>query len=282
MYRKSLFFAIIFTLINAAAFLSADIVHGWERLDEGLFLGKFNPTVRSNTTYKYKVLVLKIDPERYSFKLLSSSEQGGKILTPDKWCRKYNLVAAINASMYKEDGKASTGYMRNADHINNPYINPKFGAFMVFNPVDASVPEVQIIDRHHQEDWKGLIKRYSTVVQNYRMISLAGNNVWEQSEKKYSTAAVGMDREDNVLFIYCRSPYTTHDFNNILLTLPINIKNAMYVEGGPEASLYINAEKVEMEINLKVGNQKAGSSEENDNQSVWPIPNVIGVVKKVK
>ena len=69
------------------------------------------------------------------------------------------------------------------------------------------------------------------------MISLKGSNVWKQSEKIYSIAAVAMDKDDNVLFIHSRSPFSVHDFNHILLKLPLNIKNAMYVEGGPEATL---------------------------------------------
>ena len=37
-----------------------------------------------------------------------------------------------------------------------------------------------------------------------------------------------------------RCPYLVCDFINILLALPLDINNAMYLEGGSEASFYLN------------------------------------------
>lgn len=267
-------FLVFFSILLFYSDLGAES-HTWQKLDEGLYLGEFDSPQKSKVG-NYKIIILKIEPSFYSFKLLSASEHGGKSLTAKEWCNRYDLVAAINASMYKGDYRTSTGYMKNFKHLNNPHINKKFGAFMVFNPINSSVPKVQIIDRYHQ-DWKSLIEKYNTVVQNYRMISVKQTNVWKQQQKIYSTAAIGIDKKGNVLFIFSRSPYSTYDFNNILLSLPINIYNAMYVEGGPEASLYLNVRDNELEW---VGSYETGFNENDDNRVAWPIPNVIGIVKE--
>ena len=47
----------------------------------------------------------------------------------------------------------------------------------------------------------------------------------------------------------------------------------MYVEGGPEASLYV---KVGGEVVSEVGSFETGFFESDANQVFWPLPNVIG------
>jgi uncharacterized protein YigE (DUF2233 family) len=246
----------------------------WQRIDEGLHLGEFKSAQKSPVC-DYPITVLKIDPNFYHLKLISASEQGGKPRTAKEWADAFGLVAAINASMYAQDHRTSTGYMKNVKHINNSGVNSKFGAFMVFNPVNGSAPSVQIIDRYEQ-DWRTLIEAYNTVIQNYRMISLKGNNVWKQSDNIYSIAAVAMDKDGNILFIHSRSPYSVHDFNKILLSLPLGIRNAMYVEGGPEATLYVNTGGKER---AWAGSYETGFFEHDTNTSLWQLPNIIGITK---
>ena len=73
------------------------------------------------------------------------------------------------------------------------------------------------------------------------MISCKGANVWTQQPKRWSTAAIATDREGRVLLIHVRSPYTVHDLIDNLRKLPLSIDRAMYVEGGPEAQLYVKS-----------------------------------------
>ena len=46
----------------------------------------------------------------------------------------------------------------------------------------------------------------------------------------YSIAAVATDKSGNDLFIHSRAPFSVYDFNRMLLTLPLDIQNAMYKE----------------------------------------------------
>jgi hypothetical protein len=251
--------------------------HAWQKLNDGLYLGQFASKKKSKI-WNHNIVILKIDPKFYAFELLSASEHDLRSRTAKQWCNEFGLVAAINASMYQSaDLLKSTGYMKNYNHFNNSLINKYFGSLMVFNPIDSSFPEVQIIDRRLQKNWKTLIEKYNTVVQNYRMITNGEMKGWPQQAKRYSTAAIGMDGEDNVLFILSRPPYSTHDFINILLSLPINIKNAMYAEGGPQATLYFRIDGKELKLK---GTYATESTEYDGNESVSEIPNVIGIVKR--
>jgi hypothetical protein len=249
----------------------------WQMLDEGLYLGEFASTLKSRIP-NFPITILKIDPKFYSFKLLCASEHDGNMRTVKKWCNEFGLLAAINASMYQDtDPLKSTGYMKNFTHINNPHINPAFGAFMVFNPIDSSLPEPRFVDRRLQKGWKAQIEKYHTVVQNYRMISRGKRKGWPQQNKLYSTAAVGMDIDNNVLFIHSPSSYSTHDFISILLSLPIDIDSAMYLEGGPEATLYISPKDIQAKSEGRYGTLFGKNFSD---LSTLTLPNVIGIVKR--
>ncbi len=117
------------------------------------------------------------------------------------------------------------------------------------------------------------------MVQSTRMISCTGKNVWTQQPQKWSTAAIGIDSRQRVLFIHVGSPYSTHDVIEFLLQLPINITRAMYVEGGPQAQLYINSGKHEYEF---VGNYEIELQGNMKKLISRPIPNIVGISLKVR
>ena len=121
--------------------------------------------------------------------------------------------------------------------------------------------------------------RTQELIQSIRMVSCRGENVWAPQNKMWSTAAVGMDKQGRILFIHVRSPYTTHDLVNMLLQLPIDLKRAMYVEGGAEAQLYVNTGKVEHEF---IGSYSTGTREHDENSFARPVPNVLGLVRLKK
>jgi hypothetical protein len=241
----------------------------WKRIDDGLSLIEMNSR---------KVTLVKIDPKYYSFKLLSASDNNKLRMTAKKWCQKHNLISTINAGMFQTDGMTNVGYMKNFNHINNARLNTRYKAVLVFNPVDASVPEIQIIDLKCQ-DLDRVRDKYQTLIQGIRMVSCRQENVWEKQDKAWSIAAFGIDKGWNGLFIFTESPYSVHDFTNILLSLPLSLYNVMYLEGGPEATLYFSANGVELE---KIGNYERGLNENGFPKMARSIPNVIGIAKKFK
>lgn len=246
----------------------------WRVLDDGLAIAEIASPVKS-TVGNSLITVLRVDPARFEFRLLSAKEQGGKRLTARQWARKNGLVATINAGMYQEDGLTSVGYMRNFAHVNNGHVN-RNRAVLAFNRKDDGVPEAQIIDRGCQ-DFKALRARYNSLVQSIRMVSCDRENVWDPQPRSWSMAVVAVDDAGRVLFILTRSPYSVHDFINILLGLPLGIKNAMYLEGGPRASLYVAAGGSEIE---RIGRFETIFLESDSNATALPLPNVIGIVPK--
>ena len=248
---------------------------GWQQLDMGLELGIF-PAHQTAAGGDSIVRVLRIDPKYFHLKLLNASRvEDGVPLTPKQWCRQNGLVAAINPSMYQTDFKTSVSLMRTKGHTNNPRLS-KDMTILAFDPQNTDVPRVKIIDRQC-EDFNSWRQNYRTLVQSIRMISCTGENVWKQQARRWSTSAVGIDRQDKVLFIHVRALYSTHDLINILKKLPLNISRAMYTEGGPQAQLYIRTGKQEWEL---TGSYETTSNESDKGSISWPLPNVLGVLKK--
>jgi hypothetical protein len=280
---QRIFTSLVFIIVALAGFgfLSQDPAaqnkskhKPWILLEPGLEFGAFVSPDKSPVGDNL-IRILKIDPKRFQFRLMNASaSSGGKRLSARKWAQQHGMVAAINASMYQADKLTSVSLMKTFGHVNNNWYS-KDRALLVFDPKKKSLPQTQILDRDCQ-NVDQLRTLYHTLIQSIRMISCEGKNVWEQQNKKWSTAAIGMDQEGDILFIHVRSPFSTHDLIDNLLKLPIQLKRAMYVEGGSEAQMFVHSGKTEMEF---VGSYSAGATETDTNSLAWPIPNVVGITR---
>ena len=260
-------FCLIFLL-----FFTLPTLGNWKKLNDGLELGSFLPPQQSGNDDSL-IRVLRIDPRRYGLRLLNASgRKDGRGMSTKEWSLKFGLQAAINASMYQKDYKTSVSLMRRKGHINNARLS-KDKAILAFNSKNPQVPPIRIIDRQC-DDFHEIKSQYRTLIQNIRMISCRGIDVWLQQSGRWSTAALALDNNGNVLFIHVKSPYSTHDLADILLDLPLGIDRAMYLEGGPQAQLFIQSRGETHEF---FGTYSGTFSNTVPPNYAWPIPNVIGV-----
>jgi len=242
----------------------------WKEADEGLLVAEFESVFNNDP---YEITVVKIDPQSYSFQLLCATELGKESLTTKEWALKYQMLAAVNAGMFQQNGLTSVGFMKNFGHVNNPRLS-NANTILAFNPVDENFPEIQLVDRECQ-DFNYFRQKYQSFVQSIRMISCNQQNVWSRQDSKWSTLAVAMDTQGNILFLFNRTPLSVHDFIEILLSLPLSLKSAMYLEGGPQASLYLSTSSMTLE---RYG--VWGGLEKNPLPFPLAVPNVIGISKK--
>jgi len=254
----------------------APVAHGeWERLNQGLELGSFlSPHISAGETPMIRVL--RIDLQHYGIRLLNASAKKDKrSMTAREWSRKYGLTAAINASMYQADHITSVSLMRTKGHINNPRLS-KDKAILAFDRKGSNLPEVRIFDRQC-DNVSELRNRFRTLVQSIRMISCRGTNVWQRQTEPWSTAALAIDRNGKILFIHVKVPHSTHDLINILQALPLAIDRAMYLEGGPEAQLFVQGDKKFYEF---FGSYSGTFANTTSPGYAWPIPNILGIIRK--
>lgn len=247
----------------------------WTEIDRGLFYGDFqvnSPIPFNDVT----ITILKIDPHIYDFQLLSISEYKHDALTMPEWCKKYNLLGAINAGMYQEDMSSNVGFMKNFDHVNNSHVNSSHYSLAAFHPVDSTAAPFFIFDI---DDYPAdsVLARYNSVVQNLRLIKRPGENRWFEADKRWPEAAIGQDKNGNVLFIYCRAPLTMTELNEALLSLPIHIVAAMHAEGGQPASMHFSHNGFVISTS---GTGDTKFDADGTALNAPAVPNVIGFSKK--
>jgi uncharacterized protein YigE (DUF2233 family) len=220
-----------------------------------------------------KIHIVRIDPAQAKLKLLLASEHDKKSRTTAGWCKDFNLVAAINAGMFHKDFLTNVGYLRNGLHIQNKRWNSKYKSILAFDPKKNGLPAAIIIDLEDPDAMKKL-GDYNAVIQNLRLIKGDGINVWEKSNKKWSEAAVGMDNQGRILFLFCGLPYSMWEFNETVKSLGLGVTRLMHMEGGSSASLSIRSRDVNVDL---AGTYEMMIAPNDTNSELLSIPNVIGV-----
>jgi len=216
------------------------------------------------------ITLVRIAPDRFRLRLLTALADGGARPAP-AWADGFGLRAVVNASMFHPDQR-SIGLMVTGSVENNPRDNPRLGAYFAFDPVDpADSPWVLVGRGCPNVDPLDLRRRYRTVVQNYRMLDCDGRPVDWKDDKKHSAAAVGVDDVGRAVFVLSPVPHRVVDHMQLLGAPALGLKALMYVEGGPEASLYVKTDAATVS---EMGRLEVGFS------TFWSIPNVIGAVEK--
>jgi hypothetical protein len=245
---------------------------GWRTLQNGVQYATFQ--IKSPSGVGDGVLhVVRVDPALAHIEAALASERGDGRRSAAEWCKTANLAVAINAGMFGSDGLSNVGYLRAGKHINNRRWNG-YRSVLGLYPRDRKFPITSWLDLGTKQPSQSLLGGYSVVVQNLRLIRAPGENCWAQSEKRWSEAAVAIDRKGRILLLFSRSPLSMAEFNRSVLSLPLGIRQAMHVEGGPEASLSIHTGGVDLDL---CGSYETGFEPDDSNTKQWPIPNVLGV-----
>lgn len=250
----------------------------WRLLAGGLEIARFSAD-RRTPAGDSTLVVIRAAPETWPPRFLIGTQDGPeRALTARKWAREFDMAVVANAGMYGQDYTTHVGYLRTADgHVNNPTVN-QYKSAAAFAPKREGLPPFRVFDL--DETPIDTVKaRYKAVAQNLRLIKRPRENRWPPKEKRWSEMALAEDEAGRMLFVFSRSPYTMHEFNEILLELPIGLVAAQHLEGGPEASLFVNLADDSTEAQAWMGSWETGFNEADDNKKFWPIPNAIGLTR---
>jgi hypothetical protein len=145
----------------------------------------------------------------------------------------------------------------------------------MFDPREPGRPEAALLDLE-RVSIRDSSSRYGGIVQNLRMIRSPGTVVWGPSTRKWSEAALGMDRSGRLLFIFCRSPYTMNEFSDCLLSLPLGLVAAQHLEGGGAAALVIRTPGLRKVLYGGYETTPEGRETVQGDQGA-PLPNVLAI-----
>lgn len=236
----------------------------WRTLSRGLEHGQSQLSANIGDRQLH---ILRIDPEHFRFRLLTAAGTHSARQTARSWARRNSCVAAINAAMFRPND-LPVGFAKAGGQIIQPQQSSD-RSFFVFDGASAQLLDASCdtFDASAHEN----------ALQGIRMISCDRRNVWGQQPRQWSIAAMAQDDRGRILFLHARSPMSVHDFIAVTQALPLGLSRAMYLEGGPEATLYVNTAGFELE---RVGSYETGFNENDDNAQAWPLPNVIGVLAR--
>jgi hypothetical protein len=226
------------------------------------------------------IVVARIDPKLYEPALAISAAKDKQRHTARDWADREGLVAAINAGMFQASVAGPPVGFTRADGVTlNPVLTPDraalaFGVALNAGGHGAPASAPRILDRDCDNFGVAALSAYANVLQGIRLISCYGHNVWTEQAREWSTAAIATDAEGRILFVHVRSPYSVHTFAEMLKGSSLGVTRAIYLEGGPEATLFVHVGGVLVE---RIGSYETGFHESDDNVAAWPLPNVIGV-----
>lgn len=250
-----------------------DSLH-WQILQEGLDYCEID--IGEDTVADSLIVLLRIDPANWQFSLLMQSEQQDSVKRSARgWSEQAALPVVFNAGMYLQDRIRHVGYARNGGHINQSRVPRDYLSSALFDPIDPADPPFQIADLDI-DSLADLNARYRVVIQNLRLLKDSAENRWPPSTKRWSELALAQDSQGRALVIFCSYPITMYDFNELLRTLPVEIRKAQHLEGGIEAQLAIDLPNFKREfIGLSHGGGKWLPS-----SLAGPLPNVIGLSRR--
>jgi hypothetical protein len=225
-----------------------------------------------------KLTILKIDVSKFDFEFLTRSEHE-RARTAEEWATEFDKNIIFNAGMYRYNRTQSNkGYMKNYKHLNNPTKSAYFNAMLAMHPKDKKKPEFSIVDIT-LEPWEKIRNEYHSLCQGMRMISGNGEAMEfsKRPDQSCSMILTATDNIGNMYVVFTRSPYTHRTMIKYLQGLPLNLRTTVYLEGGPETSLYINTGDT---VIAKYGSYVSNSCNNDDNDHFRLVPNVIALKKK--
>ena len=222
-----------------------------------------------------RISILKIDPAQFDLFMLSATADNDTAKTVKEWADKYDLNIVVNAGMYDLAKKLSSkGYLKSQEHCNNPNLYPNYNAMIAFNPIDTMKWKFTVMDLKC-ETWEKVKDDYTCYAQGLRMIDCNREALgWNKKTQSCSMLVTAVDALGNIYFVFTRSPYTHNDMITFMLNFPFELNSAIYMEGGPQTSLYIHFGDRTIE---KVGSYVSKTFANDLNNQFWPLPNVIGL-----
>ncbi|MCA9611440.1 MAG: phosphodiester glycosidase family protein [Myxococcales bacterium] len=218
-----------------------------------------------------QITIVRVDLRAYRLRFLTESRHGARRPAP-AWARDHHLAGVTNAGMFLPSGR-SVGYMvQDGDVVSNRRVT-KYRGFVGFEERRGDPRALAVGGpRCGSSTVDTFTARFRNVLQAYLLVDCEGNAVPWPNRKRFSAAAFGRDREGRAVFVHVRTPYRMDVFNRMMASPAFGIRGLIYLEGGPEATLYVDAEGQRV---TEVGSYETGFYESDANRAYWDLPNVV-------
>lgn len=218
------------------------------------------------------ITLVRVDPSRFRFRFLSEGFDGPRRPLPE-WVRDFGLSGGTNAGMFLPNGR-SVGFMVADEVIRSNRHPSRFEGFLAFAPQRDTDPVFAIGGRGCPTGLPDLRARYRSVLQLRRLLlDCEGAALPWENRRRYSVAAIGVDSGGWIVLIHARTAYRMSVFSQMLASMDLGLRGVAYLEGGPEASLWVEHNGTQVR---ETGSFEDGFNPNDNNRAFWDLPNVIG------
>lgn len=214
--------------------------------------------------------IVRVDLRRYAFRFLTAREGAPRPL--DRWVADEHLAGGINAGMFLPDGRPC-GWLQSQGEVLQRRTPPTFEAVVAFDPLRAHGVPFAIGGAGCERSLEALRTSHGSVLLSRRLLVDCTGHATDWRTRRFSAAALGVDREGRAVLVHVRTPYRMQVLARMLAAPALGLRGLVYMEGGPEASLVVDAEGAHVG---ERGSWEDGFHEADDNDAYWDLPNVIG------
>lgn len=250
----------------------------WTSLTKGMEYREMTAPLKSSIGDS-KISILRMDRGLFDFNIFSATKFDSIPRDLHNWADTFDLNVVFNAGMYNlSKPLKSRAYLKTGGHINNGTVIENFNLMLAMSPTVKKRDNVEILDLTC-ENFNEMNHEFNSYAQGLRMIDCNGGPMFWKKKIQSCSMLIAAEGEDGKFYlIFCRSPYTHNQMIQFMVDMPYGLRNAIYLEGGPETSLLIDVNGHCIE---KVGSWVSTTWERDDNNHFWRLPNVVGVKKLV-
>ncbi len=226
------------------------------------------------------ITLVRVDLRRYHLRFLTEERHGNRRSAP-RWLRDHRLAGVTNAGMFLPNGR-SVGHMVQDGTVASARRVSRYRGLVGFGlqPGQGGAPFVVgggPRGRGCPEQIDDFAGRYRNVLQAYALLDCHGNAVPWRNRMRYSAAGFGVDQQGRAVFMHTRTPFRMESLSRMLAAPALGLRGMIYLEGGPEASLVVDAEGQRV---AEMGSYEDGFNENDDNRAFWDLPNVIAFQRR--
>ncbi|MCB2185984.1 MAG: phosphodiester glycosidase family protein [Deltaproteobacteria bacterium] len=183
------------------------------------------------------VAVLKVDPRRFRFKVLTGRQnQDGR--SAQDWRKDIGALAVFNAGQYAED-QSYLGLLLTDGKLVGHLATRLDGIFLA-GPKLASLPPARVLDLRYTT-FDPAASPYLEGAQSLMLLDRYGQIRVRRSPKIAHRTAVAEDSQGNILIFVTEGGHTLWEFANFLANQSLGLRDVMCMDGGAESQLSLKA-----------------------------------------
>ena len=213
--------------------------------------------------------IVRVDLRRYRFTFLTQRDGAARPL--DRWVREHHLAGAINAGMFLHGGRPC-GFVQLRGTVLNDRRPARFQSVVAFDPIGQAA-SFAVGGTGCGADLDETRRHFGSLLQGTRALVDCHGTPTNWRTGRYSSASLGVDGEGRAVLVHVRTPYRMNVLARMLAAPELGIRGLVFMEGGPEASLIVNAEGQRVAL---MGSWEDGFHEADDLHELWDLPNVVG------